>query len=95
MAKITLRNILQYIEGNTRLLGDMIHLLPHHEKEQVIYRSQICKAECLSVGYCIQCGCDLPGKFYVKKSCNLDRFPDMMSKTDWEKFKLDNQIILE
>lgn len=77
------------------MLGDKIYLLAQHEKEQVVYRSQICKKDCVQVGYCIQCGCNLPGKFYVTESCNPDRFPDIMSKLDWEKFKIDNQIILE
>ncbi len=77
------------------MLGDKIHLLSQHEKEQVVYRSQICKQDCVQFGYCIQCGCNLPGKFYVTESCNPDRFPNIMSKLDWEKFKIENQIILE
>ncbi len=93
--KITIRDILNFIEGNAKLLGDKIHLLPQHEKEQVVYRSQICQHDCCQLGYCIQCGCDLPGKFYVTKSCNPDRFPNLMSKSDWAKFKQDNQITLE
>jgi hypothetical protein len=93
--KITIKNIFHFIEGNTKMLGDKIHLLSQHEKEQVVYRSQICKQDCVQFGYCIQCGCNLPGKFYVTESCNPDRFPNIMSKLDWEKFKIENQIILE
>jgi hypothetical protein len=94
--KITLKNIGQFIEGNIKMLGDKMHLLADHEKEQVAYRALICKDECVELGYCVYCGCDIPGKLYVKKSCNGgERFPDLMNKPDWDKFKKDNRIILE
>jgi hypothetical protein len=91
--KITLKNIKHYIEGNLKMLGDKIHLLSEHEKEQVAYRAMICKDDCVELGYCAYCGCDVPGKLYVKESCNFgERFPNLMNKSDWEKFKLDNGI---
>lgn len=94
--KITLTNILQFIEGNLKMLGEKIHLLPVHEKEQVAYRSMICKEDCVKNGYCKYCGCDLPGKFYSTYSCNKgELFPDLMSKDEWEKFKKEKGIILE
>lgn len=94
--KITPRKILQFIEGNIKMLGDKFHLLSDHEKEQVMYRAQVCKDECVELGYCVYCGCDIPGKLYVKQSCNSgERFPDIMSKSDWDQFKIDNNIILE
>jgi hypothetical protein len=94
--KITPKKILQFIEGNIKMLGDTFHLLPEHEKEQVMYRLQICKDECVQLGYCVYCGCSIPGKLYVKKSCNHgDRFPNIMPKPDWEDFKKLNNIILE
>lgn len=89
--KITPTKILQFIEGNLKLLGDKIYLLSNHEKEQVAYRSLICKDDCVKLGYCIYCGCDLPGKFYVKKSCNNgERFPDLMPKKEWDEYKIKN-----
>jgi hypothetical protein len=94
--KITLKNIKHYIEGNLKMLGDKIHLLPEHEKEQVAYRAMICKDECVRLGYCAYCGCDIPGKLYVKESCNGgERFPDLMNKDDWAWYKLKNKINLE
>ena len=94
--KITLTNIFQFIEGNLKMLGEKIHLLPAHEKEQVVYRSMICKDECVKNGYCKYCGCNLPGKFYSTRSCNKgELFPDLMSKDEWEKFKKERGIILE
>ncbi|CAB4175576.1 hypothetical protein UFOVP972_258 [uncultured Caudovirales phage] len=93
--KITLKNIKHYIEGNIKMLGDKMHLLPEHEKEQVAYRAMICKDECVRLEYCVYCGCDIPGKLYVKESCNGgERFPDLMNRDDWEKYKLDNGITL-
>lgn len=70
------------------MLGEQINLLPDHQREQVLYRSQICKEDCLKLGYCIECGCSVPGKMYVTESCNGGkRFPDLMNRADWENFK--------
>jgi hypothetical protein len=46
-------------------------------------------------GKCAYCGCKVPGKLYVKKSCNKgERFPDLMSTELWEKFKKNNNITI-
>lgn len=75
------------------MLGDIFHLLPHHEKEQVLWRMEICKDDCMKDGYCKYCGCDVPGKLYVNDSCNGgERFPDLMTKSEWEQYKQDNNI---
>ena len=93
--KITFKNILYFIEGNIKMLGDTFHLLPLHEKEQVIWRSQICSDDCMKLGYCIYCGCDVPGKLYVNDSCNGgDRFPNLMTKKEWEQYKIDHNITI-
>lgn len=91
--KITVKKVLQFIEGNVKMFGDHIDLLPHHEKEQVIYRSWVCRDECMVVGYCKHCGCSVPGKLYVKESCNEgELFPDMMSEVAWEAYKEEKNI---
>ena len=91
--KITPRKIYEYIYGNMAFLGDKINIIPEHQREQVLYRSEICKNDCVKYGYCVNCGCDLPAKFYVKKSCNKGtRFPDMMSAIKWEEYKKENNI---
>jgi hypothetical protein len=91
--KITFKNILYFIEGNIKMLGDIFHLIPHHEKEQVLWRMEICKDDCMKDGYCKYCGCDVPGKLYVNDSCNGgERFPDLMTKSEWEQYKQDNNI---
>jgi len=91
--KITPTKILQFIEGNLKMLGDTFKILPKHEREQVIFRADICKDDCMERGYCIKCGCQLPGKLYVNKSCNDgERFPDLMTAANWEQYKKDHNI---
>jgi hypothetical protein len=91
--KITPKKVFQFIEGNLKMLGDKMHLLPKHEREQVLYRSEVCKDDCMAQGYCKYCGCSVPGKMYVTISCNEgERFPDIMNETDWEKYKLENNL---
>jgi hypothetical protein len=85
--------IFEFIEGNLKMLGDKLNLLPQHEKEQVIFRANIC-TDCMKNKKCKYCGCSVPGKLYVKKSCNKgERFPDMMDIELWEKYKIDNNIL--
>jgi hypothetical protein len=92
---ITPEKIRQYLEGNIRLWGDKFNLMPKYAKEQIIWRSHIC-SDCMSEGQCKYCGCSVPGKLYVKKSCNDgERFPDMMDKGDWEEYKKENKINLD
>lgn len=92
--KFTLFNAYQYLEGNIKMLGNKLNLLPRHLREQVIFRSKKCESDCMQLGYCINCGCSVPGKLYVKKSCNDgDRFPDLMDDSkDWDKYKKENSI---
>jgi len=88
-----MNKIFQFAQGNIRLLGDEFNLLPKHLKEQVRYRSEICKDECVKYGKCRYCLCDLPGKFYVTESCNKgEKFPDLMDEESWVKYKEENNI---
>lgn len=88
--EITLNNIYNFIEGNTRLFTKSIQ--PEHIKQQIAYRMLLCKDDCAKEGNCIKCGCDYPGRVYTTESCNTDRFPDFMSRIDWEEFKKDKNI---
>jgi len=93
---ITPKKILQFIEGNMKMLGDQINLLPGYQKEQVLYRLELCKDDCVPQGNCKYCGCSVPGKLYVRESCNGgERFPDFMDFEEWQKFKEDNNIKIE
>ena len=89
--EITLSNIYNFIEGNIRLRTKSIQ--PQHIKEQIAYRLLKCKDDCAKIGHCIgPCGCDFPDRAYSTESCNKERFPDFMSKVDWELYKIDNKI---
>lgn len=91
--KITPKNIMNFIEGNLNMLGDKLETLPKHFKEQVIWRLSKCKDDCVVNKSCIYCGCSVPGKLYVKESCNGgERFPDIMDKENWESYKRINKI---
>lgn len=78
------------------MLGDNFGLLPEYQREQVLYRANICKDDCLKLGYCVNCGCDFPGKLYNNTSCNAgERFPDIMNKPDWDEYKKENKIVID
>jgi hypothetical protein len=89
---ITIKNIKQYIEGNGQKVLEKLNLQPEHIQEQIAYRRIICSNDCKIKGKCIKCGCEFYGKTSVKESCNLDRFPNFMSKIDWEEFKKENNV---
>lgn len=96
MAEVNLKNILQFFEGNINILGDNFNLLPRYKREQVLWRMSICKDDCVIKGRCIYCGCSVPGKLYVEKSCNMgNRFPDMMEQLEWEEYKKQNNIVIK
>lgn len=89
---ITPEKVRQFLEGNLKLLGDRFDLLPKHTKEQVVWRSLKCQ-DCMKTGVCKYCGCSLPGKLYVTKSCNDGEiFPNLMDSEDWEEYKINFSI---
>lgn len=91
LGDITWKNIKAFVEGNLKMFGDRINVVDPHIREQVEYRAYICKDTCKEK--CEVCGCSVPGKWYVKKSCNDgDKFPDLMGEKEWKKFKEDNDI---
>lgn len=90
---LNLNNIKSFIVGNSLYYYDMMIGLPEYYKEQVIYRMDKCKDDCLPNGECIKCGCPTIKKMMNPESCNGgERFPDIMNKEDWEEFKKENNI---
>jgi hypothetical protein len=90
--KITFKNIYSFIQGNLQMRLDGIGLKPQYYQEQIAYRMLQCQ-DCIKAKQCKECGCELPGKFYVNESCNGgERFPNIMSERDWEQYKENNGI---
>ena len=89
--KITLKNISQFIEGNSKMFLNELGFQPEHIQQQISYRMLKC-SDCVKVGKCKVCGCNVPGKLYVRESCNPERFPDLMSNLEWIKYKESNDI---
>lgn len=83
--KITLNNIYNFLEGNARMFTDKFQVA--HIKEQIAYRMLLCSDDCAKQNKCIKCGCEYPARVYSSQSCNKDRFPDMVSRLEWEEFK--------
>lgn len=91
--KVTLTNILSFIEGNLQLGLEEFNLQPQHIQEQIAYRRLICKDTCEPTGLCEYCGCDFKGKTSVKKSCNRGKkFPNLMGKVQWDNYKENHGI---
>lgn len=91
--KITSKNIKSFLEGNAQRLAEELHFQPQHIREQIAYRRLICKDDCAKQNKCTYCGCDFKGKTSVRESCNKgERFPDLMGRLEWEKYKQDNDI---
>lgn len=91
--EFSLRNVKSFLSAKKRQIYDKFVGLEPHIKEQILYRHSLCKNDCFvpdEDGHtgCIYCGCDPYGKAFSKKSCNKgERFPDLMDKETWNKYK--------
>lgn len=95
MKKITLSNVKSFIRGHYNMYLDKLGAYPKHKQEQILYRISLC-SDCVTNKGCKHCGCPPHKKVYDSKSCNGgERFPDMLSEVEWNKFKLDNKITVD
>lgn len=92
LEEITLKNIKSFFQGYARHYLDKIDLLPLYTKEQVFYRIYTCRETCVPFHKCEKCTCPAIEKSYATASCNLSKFPNLMSKVEWEEFKFNNEI---
>lgn len=88
MSKLNIKNIKSFVEGHSKLFLNRLGLFPKHKQEQILYRLDKCKNDCVPNGKCKFCGCPPHKKAYVNESCNGGiRFPNMMTPTEWEDYK--------
>ena len=66
--------------------------LPEYIQEQIAYRKSKCP-DCFERNACQSCGCSVPGKWFADAACSGKRYPDLMGKDDWEKFKKENNLV--
>ena len=94
--KITRRNIKNFIEGNARLIKANLGMGKPHLIEQVAYRESKC-LECSKVGHCLgpNCDCSVPGRWFVDRTCNEKKFPDLMEEELWQEYKKHKGIEIE
>ena len=93
--KITRQKIKNFISGNTRKIASHFGIGEHHLIEQVAYRESKCP-DCAKEGHCLgDCSCRVPGRWFVDRTCNLKRFPNLMEADEWEVYKKNNGIIVE
>lgn len=89
-----LSNIRDFVEGKWNMAKQHSSFLrlEEHIREQAIYRALLC-SECHQNGECLICGCSTPDMFYApKKECPDGAWTKMLDKSEWEKFKLENEI---
>lgn len=86
--KAGLRKVLSYFQGTIRRI--LFPYMPVHIREQVFYR--FLKARCAFEGRCMECGCTIPDLFYADNSCGGVCYPEMMNKSEWKKFKIENDV---
>ena len=92
-AKVTFKNVLGYVEGNTKKFLDMFEITPNHIQEQVSWRAEICREDCMKKNKCVYCGCNPVGKAFLTESCNDgERFPDLMGNKEWTEYKKQHRI---
>lgn len=102
MAEITLNNIKQFFQGNSRMFANKLGNkfgIPFlktslHNQEQIFYRASLCK-DCEKLGHCQACSCPVPNKWFADKACEGKRYPDLMSKEKWEEYKKVNNIVID
>jgi hypothetical protein len=80
--------------------------MKRHIYEQIIWRRikvMDNSPKCWQSGHCIVCGCEILGKTMEDRGCSASEspelnispcYPDMMSKKEWNQYKITNNIKL-
>lgn len=97
-AKINLKNIIAYTQGNLRYklyYSWFKCLIPKHVLEQIDVRIRSMNQECYNMGSCIKCGCQTTHLQMANKSCEGNCYPVMLSKKQWGYFKKRKLLLVE
>ena len=90
-AKINLKNIWAYIQGQVRYRiyysQKFKWLMRKHIKEQIDWRIRIMNRECYNQGSCITCGCQTVHLQMADKPCDGDCYPRLYSARRWKSLK--------
>lgn len=101
MAKINLKNVWAFLQGNLRYklyYSPFRFLIRQHIIEQIEVRFTSMKSVCLFEGSCEECGCKTTQLQMATKPCEGNCYPRLVNKKIWIKFKtckfvkLDNQV---
>lgn len=102
-AKINLKNIKKFIEGNFYKLILKIPFIKDHfvdkaRVEQYTWRRKCVQEKsplCLEKGECF-CGCDTEGLILANPGCEQkgECFPPLMDTLTWKKYKIEHEIVL-
>jgi len=86
-------SVIDFFQGHYRYLKDKFFGSPEYLKEQIIYRLDQCKDDCVPTGHCKYCGCPTEKKVWATSSCNnQERFPDLMHYEQWQNYKNERGI---
>lgn len=90
---INIYNLKSFLQGNFYYYVEKLGIYPDYKREQILYRLDQCKNDCVPNGKCKECGCPTKKKVFASTSCNKGkRFPDLMNQEDWEEFKKKNNL---
>lgn len=86
-AKISLSNILAYLQGNYRYKlfysEKFGWLMRKRIREQIEYRINSMDKECYNAGECKLCGCQTTALQMANKACDKPCYPEMIGARDW------------
>lgn len=85
-AKLNIKNILAYFQGNLRyrlFYSKFAFLIPRYIREQIQVRINSMDSECYEAGECKLCGCQTTALQMANKACDKPCYPKMLSKKEW------------
>lgn len=90
--KVNVENMAKVADGYTRWTMYKLGLTADHISEQLEYRFRVC-SNCIENGSCVVCGCTAPKRLCTSGPCAGGKYPALMGKDDWEKFKKSKEYV--